>query len=71
MRNIEFNCIDGIYEVEEIDAETTFLGWFVRGWKVKEYVFPLFDEKFQDTRSMRVSEEIFELLHQLCGIKKL
>lgn len=72
MKKIEYDTINGIYEVLDFDDNTDVNGpfsdhfandkFFMRGW---------FDDDFEGTRGMEVGDKLFESIDKEYGIKKL
>jgi hypothetical protein len=72
MKKIQFDCLHGIYEVEEFDEGVFHCGIYTDDLNVDEFLF-WFTKEFEGTRALEVSEKVYNCLDITLGygIKKI
>ena len=70
MKNIEFDTINGIVEVNDFSEDSDFCGCFSKHSATDDFRTWI-DENFEGVRAMEVDELVFNMLDDIYGIKKI
>ena len=70
MKKIQFDTVNGVYEVGSFDDGIDFLGCFSDHMASPEF-FTFFKEPFDGTRGMEIGDKVFALIDAEYRIKKL
>jgi len=70
MKKIQFDTVNGVYEVADFDDDSDFCGCFSDHHASPEFL-TWFKEDYEGTRSMEVGDDLFAMIAKDYGIKTL